>query len=40
MEKVAHVAKTIDLVGNPVRKVGYIAFVAAYAEGIEGHFST
>ena len=29
-------AKAIDLVGNPVREIGYIAFVAAYIEGIEG----
>ncbi len=29
-------AKAVDLVGNPVREIGYIAFVAAYIEGIEG----
>ncbi len=30
----------VDLVGNPVWEVGYIAFVAAYVEGIEGYFAT
>jgi len=29
-------SKAVDLVGNPVREIGYIAFVAAYVEGIEG----
>jgi hypothetical protein len=29
-------AQAVDVVGNPVGKVDYIAFVAAYVEGIEG----
>ena len=28
------------MVENPVEEIGYIAFVAAYVEGIEGYFAT
>ena len=31
--------QSVDLVRNPVGEIGYIAFVAAYVEGIEGYFA-
>ena len=29
-------AQAVDLVGNSIQKIGHIAFVAAYVEGIDG----